>query len=161
MDYRQGLELMMTEVRKKLGPLKATHALDAISANESWVPLAKMVDFPGGQVSVVSGANDYDVNIPTGVEIKYTYVGTAHYGAYKTGMPKQPADKEVVHSDREFAFVFLRYISRMLAKGEFEGHPTEVIPGGLDGVQEGLRRLKNGEARGFKFVYRVCETSGL
>lgn len=161
MDYRQGVEPMVTEVREKLGSLKATHALDAISSNESWIPLTKMVHFPGAQISVVSGANAYDVNVPTGVDIKYTYVGTAHYGAYRAGMPKQPGDLEAVQSDGEFAFVFLRYISRMMAIRKFEGHPTEIIPGGLDGVQEGLQRLKDGEAKGMKFVYRICETSGL
>lgn len=161
-DYRQGIEPMMTAVRRSLGSLTAEHALDAISAKETWIPLAKMVDPNEGQVSVVSGANKYDdAEIPHGVSIRYTYVGTAHSGAYKAGMPKQPDDAESVKSDIEFAYVLLRYVSRMLARGDFEGHPTEVIPNGLDGVQVGLQRLKNGEAKGVKYVYRISETHGL
>lgn len=153
---------MKAAVKEALGPLEAYHALDAISANGTWVPLAQMVSPNGGQVSVVSGANAYnEAEIPAGVTIKYVYVGTAHYGAYVPTMPKQPADKEVVESAVEFAYVFVRYISRLLANGTFEGHPYTVVPGGLGGVEKGLQMLKKGEARGKKFVYRIAETKGL
>jgi NADPH2:quinone reductase len=158
-DYRQGTEKMKEDVKAALGPLEAFHAFDCISEHGSWIPLSQMVTPSGGQVSVVSGANAYtEVEIPTGVKIKYVYVGTAHDGAYIATMPKQPADKETVETAIEFAYVFYRYLARMLQKGKFEGHPFEVIAGGLDGVEEGLRRLKKGESRGYKFVYRIEET---
>jgi NADPH:quinone reductase len=161
-DYRPGVEAMKAAVKEALGPLEAFHALDAISANGTWVPLSQMVSPDGGQVSVVSGANAYiEVEIPAGVKIKYVYVGTAHYGAYVPTMPKQPADKEAVESAVEFAYVFFRYVARLLAKGTFEGHPYTVVPGGLGGVEGGLQMLKAGESRGKKFVYRIEETEGL
>ncbi|MCJ1393327.1 hypothetical protein MMC18_006199 [Xylographa bjoerkii] len=161
-DYRIGVEEMIDAVKKSLGPLKAEHALDAISAKGTWIPIAKMVDARKAQISVVSGSNRYEeTEVPTGVSIKYTFVGTAHSGAYKSGMPKQPEDPETVKSDVEFAYVLLRYVSRMLSRGNFEGHPVELIPGGLDGVEVGLRRLKNGEAKGVKFVYKISQTHGL
>ena len=161
-DYRSSVETMMAAVKKALGPLKAWHALDAISSQGTWIPVTQMVDPEGGQVSVLSGANRYDeAEIPVDVRLTYTYVGTAHSGAYRPGAPKQPGDAEEVKNDVEFAYVLTRYIGRMLARGDFEGHPVEVIPGGLNGVQTGLRRLENGEARGVKFVYRICETEGL
>ncbi|KAK5129848.1 hypothetical protein LTR08_002756 [Meristemomyces frigidus] len=137
-DYRQGTEAMKESVSKILRDLKAAHALDCISAKGTWVPLAQMLEL-GGQVSVVSGANAYDEpEIPRNVAIKYTYVGAAHSGGYKPSMPKQPSDKALVGSAPEFAFVFFRYIARMLAQGKFEGHPYEVVPGGLNGVKVGL-----------------------
>ena len=158
-DYRQGIDSMKTAVKVALGKLEAKHALDVISANGSWIPLSQMLSPSGSQMSVTSGANTYnDAEIPAGVIIRYTYVGTAHYGAYKTGMPKQPVDEESVKSDIEFAYLFVRYLSRLLAEGKFEGHPFEVIPGGLEGVETGLQRLKNGEAKGVKYIYRVSET---
>jgi hypothetical protein len=159
-DYRQGVDSMKAAVKEALGPLEAKHALDAISASATWISLSQMLSPRGSQMSVVSGANKYDdAEIPAGVEVKYTYVGTAHYGAYKPGMPKQPVDKQTVEADVEFAYIFVRYLSRLLAKGLFHGHPYEVVPGGLGGVGVGLQKLKNGEARGFKYVYRVSETS--
>jgi hypothetical protein len=48
-----------------------------------------------------------------------------------------------------------------LSKGSFEGHPFKVIPGGLGGVESGLRDLKGGKNKGDKFVYRTAETEAL
>lgn len=161
-DYRNGVEAMMAAVKEALGPLKVRHALDAITSKGTWIPVTQMVDPKDGQVSVFSGANRYDeAEIPVGVRLTYTYVGTVHSGCYRPGAPKQPMDAEEVKNDVEFAYVLLRYISRMLARGKFEGHPVEIIPEGLNGVQTGLRKLKNGEARGVKFVYRIGDTQRL
>jgi NADPH2:quinone reductase len=161
-DYRHGPEKMKADVQAALGSLEAFHAFDCISSKGTWIPITQMVAPNGGQVSVVSGANAYDeAEIPGGVKIKYVYVGTAHDGAYIATMPKQPADKEASESAIEFAYVFFRYLTRMLAKGTYEGHPYEVIPGGLNGVGEGLQRLKSGQSHGNKFVYRIEETPGL
>lgn len=157
-DYRQGSEAMKEAAEKALGGLEARHSLDAISSKGTWVPLSQMLA-SGGQLSVVSGANSYDEpEIPVGVEIKYTYVGMVHTGAYLAGMPKQPADKEFVASAPDFAYVLFTFLSRALADGTFEGHPYKVIPGGLEGVGTGLRELKAGNASGKKFVYKISET---
>lgn len=72
-------------------------------------------------------------------------------------MPKQPQDQELIKSDPEWTYVFLRYVSRMLSDGRLTGHPFQVVEGGLDGVGRGLKMLKEGKARGFKFVFRVAE----
>ena len=170
-DYRSGIESWKEEVKGHLaGKSPPMHALDAISANGTWIPIAQVLGDLSGTVantgspklSVVSGANQYtDVGVPSNVDIRYTYVGTAHYGTYKASMPKQPNDKDEVKADVEFAWVLMRYVARMLALGKFTGHPYEVIPGGLAGVEEGLKRLKRGEAKGKKFVYRIGETNGL
>jgi NADPH2:quinone reductase len=160
-DNREGPEATKAAVKKALGPLEAHHALDAISANGTWVRLSQMLA-SGGQVSVVSGANAYDeAQINPEVTIKYTYVGAVHSGAYMPAMPKQPADAETVKIVPEFAYVLFRYLARMLAQGTFEGHPYELIPGGLEGVEIGLQKLKNGEAKGRKFVYRISDTGSL
>jgi hypothetical protein len=111
-------------------------------------------------LSVVSGSNKYDdVEIPESVQILYTYVGTAHSGAYRAGMIKQPQDAEFVQSDLEWAYVFFRYVAKMLADGKLTGHPFEVVEGGLEGVGEGLKMLKAGKAKGFKYVFKVANPS--
>lgn len=158
-DYRNGIQAMKAAVKKALGELEVHHALDAISSQGTWIPISQMLS-PGGQLSVVSGANTYDdAGIPDGVEIKYTYVGVVHSGAYLASMPKQPLNKDPVKSAPEFAYALFRYLSRMLAQGKFEGHPFKVIPGGLGGVQTGLQLLKDGQSKGLKFVYRIAETA--
>ena len=47
------------------------------------------------------------------------------------------------------------YTSRMLSEGRLSGHPFKVFSNGLEDVGEGLRKLKAGEARGRKFVFRI------
>jgi hypothetical protein len=39
-------------------------------------------------------------------------------------------------------------VSQVLAKGVFEGHPYEIVPGGLAGVEDGLKRLKSKSGEG-------------
>ena len=156
-DYRNGVEQMKRDVAAALGGLKVEHAVDCISSGLTWVPLAQLVDPEGGVVSVVSGANRYDEpEIPEGVRIVYTYVGTIHEGAYKPSMPKQD-NKGVAKGDPAWAKEFLTHLSEMLERRKMDGHPYEVIPGGLLGIEEGLNRLKAGEARGKKFVYVISE----
>lgn len=162
-DYRAGIDAMKLMVKEALHGLQAYHALDAICENGSWIPVSQMLS-PGGHLSVVQGGppDKYnDAGIPPDITIGYTYVGSAHYGHFNPGMPKQPADKDSVTKDIDFAFVLMRYVARALANGELSGHPWEVIPGGLEGVKTGLQKLQQGEAKGVKYVYRIAETEGL
>jgi len=153
---------MKKAVKGKLNGLECHNALDAISGNGTWIPISQLLTpstpTQASYLSVLSGANKYDEDaIPKDIEVVYTYVGTAHFGAYKPGMVKQPADKEFVKSDPEWTYVFFRYVGRMLADGRLTGHPFEVIEGGLEGVGKGLKMLKEGKAKGVKFVFRVGE----
>lgn len=162
-DYRTGIDAMKLGVKKALNGLKAYHALDAISENETWIPISQLLS-PGGHLSVVQGGSPdkyVHPDIPKDVTIGYTYVGSAHYGSFNPGMPNQPADKDSVVKDIDFAYVLMRYVARELANGNLSGHPWEVILGGLDGVETGLRKLQRGQARGVKYVYRIAETSGI
>ena len=128
-----------------------------------WVPLSRMLDPENGSiVSVFSGSNTYDeAKTATGVEIVYTYVGTAHDGKYRASMPRQPQDATEIEKDVGFADHFFRHLETLLAEGNFSGHPFEVTPGGLAGVQVSLQALKDGKARGKKFVTLIADTPGL
>ncbi|KAH8690717.1 putative quinone oxidoreductase [Talaromyces proteolyticus] len=156
-DYRQGPDKLKAAIKAALKGLNVYHALDCFSENKSWVPLSQVMS-PGGTVSVFQGIEKYDeLDIPSNVRISFSLVGTAHTGAFLPNSPRQPADPETVRGDTEFAYVFYRYVSRMLSTGEFEGHPYEIIPGGLNGVRTGLQKLQRGEAKGVKYVYQVGE----
>lgn len=85
-------------------------------------------------------------------------VGTAHTGSYPPNSPSLPlpSDFELVKSDPDWARTFFRYIPSMLSDGRLSGHPYEIL-GGLESVERGLRLLKEGQAKGRKFVYKVGE----
>ena len=63
--------------------------------------------------------------------------------------------------NEEFAMAFFRYFARGLQKGYFKGHPYQIIPGGLGGVQEALQGLKDGKASAVKYVVRIADTEGV
>ena len=114
-------------------------------------------------LSVVSGTNAYDEpEIPQGVDIVYTFVGTAHTGRYMPGMPKQPQDSaHEISDDVAFTGTFFEWVARALETGELEGHRFKVTPNGLLGVEVSLRALKEGKAKGKKFVCLVADTPAL
>ena len=155
-DYRVGME----KVKRKVGEVgkergwEVKNAIDCVSQGGSWVGISQMMD--GGVVSVVSGRNKYEEEeIGKSVKVVYTYVGTVHTGKYLEKMPKQPS-REVVDGDVEFGKNFFRWVEEMLEQGKLEGHPFRVVDYGLEGIATGLNMLKDGQAKGKKFVYSIA-----
>jgi len=57
--------------------------------------------------------------------------------------------------------VYSRYLARGLQSGWFTGHPLEIVPGGLGGVEQALRNLKDGKASAVKYVFKIADTEGV
>ncbi|TCD62190.1 hypothetical protein EIP91_007248 [Steccherinum ochraceum] len=78
-------------------------------------------------------------------------------------------DKKVVRviasghipANARFAKDLYAHLGDALASGEIKPCEVEILPGGLNGVAEGLERLKNGTVRAKKLVIRPPETSDL
>jgi NADPH:quinone reductase len=148
-DYREGEDAMVAAIETALSKegfgKKAPYVLDAISESGSFEATLRFIDHEGGTVRTLLPpemfAKDKDnFKWPTGVD---------------GGLSRVPN----VHSiSKDFGFVWLRYIGRLLADGRLSAHPYEVIPGGLHGVLEGLHKLKDGKASGVKYVYKIDET---
>lgn len=145
-DYREGVETTVKQIRDSLeraGHSKVEHALDAVIIPQSAEVLKNSVA-PGGQIDFVL-PNDLDVS-PANKSI--TSVGSVH---------KQPEfeDNEVL------GFNLSRYFTRALSNRSFSGHPFEVRPRGLEGVEEALRDLKAGKASATKYIFRLADTPGI
>ncbi|KIW72882.1 hypothetical protein PV04_01043 [Phialophora macrospora] len=156
LDYRTGMEKLKESVKDLAEErhLQLRNGIDAFSEHESWVQVSQMLQGPS-RLSVFSGARKYDEEaIPNGVNIIYTFVGTGHEGKYRPSMPKQPSAEDA-QGDVDFAGAFFVWLEEMLRQDKYSGHPFEVIPGGLNGVSEGLNRLRNGQAGGKKLVYQI------
>ncbi|EXJ70317.1 uncharacterized protein A1O5_06385 [Cladophialophora psammophila CBS 110553] len=154
-DYRAGMRTLKEEIKHISNErmLTLANGLDAVNDDDSWVHVSQMLH--GGRLSVFSGAKRYDEeDISKDVEIIYTFVGTGHEGSYRQGMPKQPSAEDA-QGDVDFARRFFVWLEDALRQGKYSGHPYEIIPGGLDGVSEGLNRLRRGQSRGKKLVYQV------
>ena len=62
--------------------------------------------------------------------------------------------------DKEFAEKFYKLLSDvLLPKGLVKPNKVTKIPGGLDGVEEGFKRMMENKVAAEKLVYTVAETT--
>jgi NADPH2:quinone reductase len=136
-DYRAGDEAVVQGIKDALKGQTLHYAYDAISEHNSYTNIVQVLD-PHGKITLVLPGKKYE-GIPDSVEQTQTMVGEAHKG------------------DKEYAYIMFRYMAKGLAEGWFEAHPFEVVPGGLEGVEKGLKDLKEGVNSAVKYVFRVGE----
>ncbi|KAL1798205.1 hypothetical protein ACET3X_002242 [Alternaria dauci] len=136
-DYRKGDEAVVNGIKEALKGQKLYYAFDAVSEHNSYTNIVQVLE-PEGHLTLVLLGKKYE-GIPESVKRTETMVGTAH------------------GEDSDYAFIMFRYMARGLAEGWFTPHPYEVVPGGLEGVQKGLRDLKDGKASAVKYVFKIGE----
>ena len=115
-----------------------------MSEKGSYQNICKVLD-PNGHITLVLPGRKYP-EIPESVHQTITTVGAVH------GTPDDLSD---------LGFAWFRLFGQGLKEGWFSGHPYEVVPGGLAGVETGLRNLMNGKASAIKYVYRIANTEGI
>lgn len=149
-DYRKGN--VVSDLKVALGGRKCFHAVDAINNGDSWKQLSEVLE-DGGRISVYLPRLDYSA-IPSTISIGITFFGTVH------GQPTPGCDNKY-EEDVNFAYALYRLVGRWLSQGRICGHPYEILPRGLDSVEDGLLRLKEGEISAKKLIYRVADTPGI
>lgn len=140
-DYRGGDAAVVQGLKDALGGTPLHHAFDATSDHNSYVNIAKVLD-PQGKMTLVLPGKQYE-GVPETVQKSMTSVGEAHKG------------------NKDFAYVWFRYMARGLDEGWFMPHPCEVVKGGLEGLEGALTNLREGRASAVKYVFRIGETPGV
>ncbi|KAK4953046.1 hypothetical protein LTR10_008751 [Elasticomyces elasticus] len=140
-DYREGNDAVVKGIRDALKGEKLEYAFDAVSEKGSYQNICQVLE-PDGRITLVLPGKKYK-EIPAGVKQSLTTVGSVHVDL------------------KDFAYVYFRYISKGLEEGWFKAQPQEVVEGGLEGVQKGLERLKDGTVSAVKYVYRIADTPGI
>lgn len=148
-DYREGDEAVRSKIKAAAGNSPIHHAYDAVSEHGSYLNISAALTAPA-TITTVLPTKEGDV-IPDGIKIDRTMVGSVHM---------DPAAGKTIE-DREFGAAFFQFIGRGLAHGWFSGHPYEVRPGGLNGLEGALRDLEAGKASAVKYVVRIAETDGV
>lgn len=151
LDYREGEDALVRGIEKALAAEgiasgKVRFVYDAISEAGSHELIARVVE-PGAVVShllpkATFAKSGPEFKYPEGVSDITTSVGRSH--------------KDL----KDFSFLAFRFIARAMSDGRFKAQPHEVIPGGLAGVEVGLKNLEQGKASAVKYVFRVPETTG-
>ena len=148
-DYRNGEDALVMAVEEALRNedlgSRVPNVFDAISENGSFEAIVRFIDPDSGTVSMVLppklfAKDKEDFHYPPGVK------------AFNSAVP------QVHSSHRDFGYLWSRYLGRLLEDGRLKAHPYEVIPGGLHGVLDGLKKLKDGKASAVKYVYRIEDT---
>ena len=145
-DYRKGDDAVVQGIKDALKGQKLEYAYDGVSEKNSYKNISQVLDKDSGKITLVlppSGGWDAKYEeIPSGIHQSTTNVGG-------------------VHSDfKDLGFVYSRFFTRGLEEGWFKPQPQEVVPGGLDGIQSALERLKDGTASAVKYVFKISDTPG-
>lgn len=140
-DYRKGDEAVSQGIKEALKGAKLHYAYDAVSEKGSYQNIGKVLE-PKGKITLVLPGMEYK-ELPDHVVKTITKVGDAH------------------GNKKDLAFVWSRYISRGLEEGWFKPQPQEIVPGGLEGIESALGKLKDGTASAVKYVFKIADTKGL
>ena len=108
----------------------------------SYEIICQVLDYETGKIALVQYDKIYE-EIPETVEKAKTFVCAAHIGTDRDPWQEKSGMQT---GNEEFALAFFRYFSRGLQKGYFKGHPSEVVRGGLAGIQVALQNLKDRKA---------------
>ena len=60
-----------------------------------------------------------------------------------------------VPGDWEFSVKFWKVSEGLFNSGKIKAHPVELRDGGLDGIAQGLKDVKDGKVSGKKLVYII------
>jgi NADPH:quinone reductase-like Zn-dependent oxidoreductase len=127
-------------IEKAAQKVSIAHAYDAISEPPTTETLVKALGkLKGGIITTVLPTEYDSEDSSSNVKVVRTMVGQSH------------------EEQAEFAQRWIRQIARWVDEGSFEAGNVKVIPGGLDGVKEGLRLLEEGKVNATKLV---CECEG-
>jgi NADPH2:quinone reductase len=158
-DYRKGNDEVVNGLKSALDEgEKLAYAFDAVSDKGSYQNLMKVMDLSKGRIALVLLRKHYE-SIPPNFAKFFTQVGRVHSEDY----PGLRGEQKLVGQlgDQEFGAIMYKFFERGLVGSWFKGHPHQVVPGGLGGLQTGLRDLKAGKASGFKYVYRIEDTENV
>lgn len=146
-DYRYHSPDSLAAAIMLSGRGRIRHVFDCISEGGtlgSLEPISTALKARGGKVTYVLTYSPAELaKVPKNVEMIRTLVGTAHNG------------------DEEFAREWFARLGIWMEEGKFRGQKVTVVSGGLGGVEEGLRRLKEGKVSCEKLVYSIAETEGI
>jgi len=159
LDYTEGRDKLVENLKaavQKAGG-KVEYAFDAVSEHGSFEDIGQVLDPKTGQLALILPGREYH-GIPEGITTSKTSVGAAY--ADGDSDPWQKKTGTLV-GNPDFAFTFFRYFGRGLQQGFFKGHPYQIVPGGLGGVQQALTNLKAGKASAVKYVFRLEDTEGV
>ena len=156
-DYRSGDKAVVSGIKSVLEKAGITepevkYAFDAVSEHNSYQNLSEILS-RGSKISLLLSDKDFE-EIPDYIRKIKTMVGIVHMDVSSPGFLGVAG----LAGGKDFGFIFSRLFSRGLQEGWFTGHPYEVVPGGLNGVEQGLKNYKTGVNSATKYIFKIEDT---
>ncbi|OJK02119.1 hypothetical protein ASPACDRAFT_1886511 [Aspergillus aculeatus ATCC 16872] len=148
-DYRDGHEAVRKIIKTAAGGRPVHYAFDAVSEKGSYQNLGAVLTAPAKITVVLPGCDSQ--GLPDGIHLSTTNCGSVH----------QPSVQGKLVGDVEFGAAIFALFSRGLVQGWFTGHPHEVRPNGLAGLEGAVKDLQAGKASAVKYVVRIADTPDL
>ncbi|KAL4785990.1 chaperonin 10-like protein [Aspergillus varians] len=124
---------------------------DTISSESSAKFCDNALSTKGGEYSALGNVRIERENVTDRYTLGYSAVGKA----FKFGEASFPAKPE----DKQFAEEWNAIAEKLLADGKIKVHKPKVSPGGLGGIQEGLKLMQEGKVSAEKLVYNIADTA--
>ena len=157
-DYRDGDEAVVRGLKAAAETHGGLHyAFDAVAEKGSYVNISEVLDQKDGKITLVLPGKKYE-EIPASIEKSTTTVGCVFADLDSDKWEKRTG---MSTGNPDFGHAMYRLFTRGLQQGWLKGHPHEVVPGGLGGVQGALEKMKNGEISAKKQVFRIADTEGV
>lgn len=154
-DYREGQTL--AQIKQALGDEQLQYGFDAVSEPPTTSQLASLIAPTTKDAKVVMVLYPHEP-LPTHIQYLQTSVFSIYGEEVRHGANVVPAMPE----DTEFAKRFFPALEGWLREGgKIIPNKITIVEGGLEGVREGFRRMREKEVSGEKLVFRIAETPGV
>jgi NADPH:quinone reductase len=150
LDYRSST--IAEDLKKALDGKKLLHVMDASNSAQSISYLTSVVDRKGrytcttGVKGGIYGTDEQQVLLEKwGGWWEQIWVGEVHDDKHAGG--------------KWFGGIVSRMMETLIAEGKFQGHPYEIVEGGLNGVEAALIKLRDRKGGNTKYVTRIVDTA--
>lgn len=147
-EYLDGEQATIESIKSAFGANNVRLAFDAISSRESQKILRGVLDKSGGKAKIATVLPLNSADDVEGISRSFTISPLIFSDAKQPGVPP--------NANRWLGASITKIIEMAVADGSLKGHPYEIVEGGLNGVEKGLKLLQSASVAGpVKYVYEV------
>jgi NADPH2:quinone reductase len=143
-DHRNGEEATVEAIKAALNGRSVKLGIDAISTTSSERILGKVLNLVLGTAKIATVLPINPADDVEGIMRSFT-MSTLVFGDAKQA-------NVGTNANRWLGATIMKLIEMAANDGSLKGHPYEIVEGGINGIETGLRRLQNGSSA-VKFVY--------
>lgn len=161
LDYREGVDAVVSKVKEALGGKAVYYAFDCVSENGSDKFVGRLLKTDEPERCKVATVLPRSVSEIKSLKVPDT-VKFETMGGIPPNVKVTWSNLGAIHGEeKDFGYVFFRYMGKGVQEGWLKAMPRKLVDGGLDGVPKALRDMKDGVVSATKYVVRVGDTASI